>query len=281
MVAQIQKEKALQFRQMHAAGAPVLVLGNACDAASARVFEQVGFRAIGTTSSGVAAALGYRDGEQISREMLLEGVGRIARVINCPLSADIEAGYGETLSEVLVTVKAVIEAGAVGINIEESSIKDGRAPVDVAAHVERLKAIRELALSMDISLVINSWIDLFLLPGGDPASKVEEALARARAYLEAGADCVFPIGLKDAGVIERLAHEIKGPINIVASPFVSPIPELERMGVKRVSLASGAMRAMLAHLRAIGRELLTSGTYKAMEGMLSMDELSGLFSRTA
>src|SRR5205823_13307340 len=133
MVAQIQKEKALQFRQMHTASAPVLVLGNAWDAATARIFEQVGFRAIGTTSSGVAAALGYRDGEQISREMLLEVVERMARVISCPLSADIEAGFGGTLDEVLSTVRAVIEAGAVGINIEESV---GRAPVDVAAHVE-------------------------------------------------------------------------------------------------------------------------------------------------
>jgi len=274
MVTETQKEKARQFRQMHATGAPILVLGNAWDAASACILEQVGFRAIGTTSSGVAAVLGYRDGEQISRAMLLEVVERMARVINCPLSADIEAGFGGTLDEVLSTVRAVIEAGAVGINIEESV---GRAPVDVAAHVERLKAIRELARSMDIELVINSWIGLFLRPDGDPSSHIKEAVARAQAYFEAGADCVFPIGLRDTNVIERLAREISGPINVIAGPAMPAIPELERLGVARVSLASGAMRAVLAHLRAIGRELLESGTYGTMEGMLSVGEMNGLF----
>jgi len=277
MVTQTQKERARQFRQMHAAGAPILVIGNAWDAVSARLFEQTGFRAIGTTSSGVAASLGYDDGEQISRDMLVEIVARMTRVLTCPLTADIESGYGATLDEVLATVRAVIEAGAVGINIEESPIKGGRVPVDVAVHVERLKAIRRLAQEMDVELVINSWVGLFLGLTGNPADKADEAIERGRAYLQAGADCIFPIGLRDLSVIEKLVREINGPINVVGGPWLPPIPALERLGVARVSLASNALRVALAHLRTMGRELVEQGTYGGMKDMLSVGEMRGLF----
>src|SRR5579875_1517960 len=119
MAASNQKEKALQFRRFHE-GPPILVLPNAWDAASARLFEQAGARAIATTSSGVAAALGYPDGEHISREMMIEAVARITRVVDCPVTVDSEAGYGATVDEVCQTIRAVIETGAVGINIEDS-----------------------------------------------------------------------------------------------------------------------------------------------------------------
>lgn len=277
MVTQAQKDRARQFRQMHAVQAPILLIGNAWDAVSARLFEQTGFRAIGTTSSGVAAALGYQDGEQISRDMLVEIVGRMTRVLTCPLTADIESGYGATLDEVLTTMRAVIEAGAVGINIEETSIQAGRAPVDVAVHVERIKAIRKLAQEMDIELVINSWVGLFLGLSGNPADKADEAIERGRAYLQAGADCIFPIGLRDISVIEKLVRGINGPINVVAGPWLPPISELERMGVARVSLASNALRVVLAHLQAMGSELVEHGTYGGMKEMLSVGEMRGLF----
>lgn len=274
---QNQREKAIQFRQLHS-GHPILVLPNAWDAASARIFEQAGFPAIATTSSGVAASLGYPDGQQISRDMLVEVVQHITRVVKAPVTVDIEAGYGNTQEEVLQTVKAILDAGAVGINIEDSTKQGEKALVDIAFQVELLQAIQELASSMDIPLVINARTDVFLLPTGDPASRLEEAVRRANAYRQAEADCFFPIGLGDANTIAQLVQTISIPVNILVSPTTPSISELAQLGVARVSFGSGPMRATLAHLRRIARELLEHGTYMSMaEEMISGAELRSLF----
>src|SRR5712692_9154415 len=215
MISRLQKDKAVQFRHFHS-GPPMLVLPNAWDAASARIIEQAGFRAIATTSSGVAASLGYADGQRISRDMLVEVVARMTRVVACPLSVDLEAGYGDTIEEVLQTVKAVIAAGAVGINIEDSTKGQEKSLVDISFQVELLKAIREMASSLDMPLVINARTDVFLLPTGDPTSRFEQAVLRANAYRQAGADCLFPIGVSDANTIASLVQAINGPVNILA-----------------------------------------------------------------
>ncbi len=272
-----QKAKAIQFREMHY-GPSMLVLPNAWDAASARIFEQAGFRAVATTSSGVAAALGYPDGQRISRDMMVEVVKLMTRVVECPITVDIEAGFGNTIQEVLETVRAVIAAGAIGINIEDSTKGQEKALVDVSFQVELLKAIQETALSMDVPLVVNARFDVFLLGIGDPASRFEEAVRRANAYRQAGADCFFPIGLSDARMIADLVQAIDGPLNILASPVTPSIAELARLGVARVSFGSGMMRAVLARLRHIAQELLDHGTYTSMTGeMLSGAELRSLF----
>src|SRR5215469_721615 len=162
MNASAQQEKATQFRAFHH-GPPLLVLPNVWDAASARIIEQAGFRAIATTSSGVAAALGYSDGQHMSRELMTEAIARIVRVVESPVTADIEAGYGKTIEEVLQTVKAVIMTGAVGFNIEDSLKKQEKGLVDIAYQVELMQALRELANSMDMPFVINARVDVFLL----------------------------------------------------------------------------------------------------------------------
>src|SRR5438270_2858498 len=169
MASTTQKDKAVQFRSLHS-GSPILVLPNAWDAASARIFEQAGFPAIATTSSGIAASLGYADGQRISRDMMVEATERIVKAVSCPVSADIEAGYGDTIEEVLQTVRAIINAGAVGINIEDSTKEQEKALVDVSYQVELIKAIQELALSMDMPLVVNARTDVYLLPNGDATS---------------------------------------------------------------------------------------------------------------
>ncbi len=272
-----QKAKAIQFREMHY-GPSMLVLPNAWDAASARIFEQAGFRAVATTSSGVAAALGYPDGQRISRDMMVEVVKLMTRVVECPITVDIEAGFGNTIQEVLETVRAVIAAGAIGINIEDSTKGQEKALVDVSFQVELLKAIQETALSMDVPLVVNARFDVFLLGIGDPASRFEEAVRRANAYRQAGADCFFPIGLSDARMIADLVQAINGPLNILASPATPSIAELARLGVARVSFGSGMMRAVLARLRHIAQELLEHGTCTSMTGeTLSGAELRSLF----
>jgi len=274
-----QKERAAQFRQFHR-GSPMLILPNAWDAASARILEQAGCRGIATTSSGVAAALGYSDGQQISREMLVEATARITRVVECPVTADIEAGYGDSIAEVLQTVQAIIEAGAVGFNIEDSSSQPRKALVDVSYQVELIKALRELAASLDIPFVINARVDVFLLPAGALGSPIEEAVQRANAYLQAGAYCVYPIGYLQREVIADLVGAIDGPVNILGGSPAPELSDLQSLGVARVSFASRPMRSVLGHLRAIAHELLEHGSYASMEsGALSSPELASLFAR--
>ncbi len=277
MASRTQKDKAVQFRQLHF-GPQILVLPNAWDAASARILEQADFPAIATTSSGVAASLGYPDGQRISRDMMVENVAHMARVVECPITVDIEAGFGNSIAEVLQTVKAVMAAGAVGINIEDSTKQQEKSLVDVSFQVELLKAISEMASSMDMPLVVNARIDVFLLAIGDPADRFEHAVQRANAYRQAGADCIFTIGVSDASTIAGLVKAISGPINILAGPTPLSIPELAQLGVARVSFGSGLMRATLARLRRIAHELFEHGTYASMaEEMLSGRELRSLF----
>jgi 2-methylisocitrate lyase-like PEP mutase family enzyme len=272
-----QRDKALQFREMHH-GPSILVLPNAWDVASACIFERAGFRAIATTSSGVAASLGFPDGQQISRHMLVEVVEHMTRVVSCPITVDIEAGFGNTIEEVVETVKSVVTAGAVGINIEDSTKGQEQSLVDVSFQVELLKAIRELALSIDIPLVVNARIDVFLLKKGDPSEQFEEAVKRGKAYQQAGADCLFPIVLSDEHMITGLVQAIDDPINILVGPATPSIHDLAQRGVARVSFGSGMMRATLAHLHHIALELLEHGTCTSMvEETLSGAELRSLF----
>jgi len=271
-----QKDKAVQLRQLHS-GPQILVLPNAWDAASARIFEQAGFAAVATTSSGVAAALGYPDGQRISRDMLVENVAQMTRVVKCPITVDIEAGFGSSIEEVLQTVRTIITAGAVGINVEDSTKGQERALVNISKQVELLKAIKETASSLDVPLVVNARTDVFLLQVGDPHERLEQAVQRANTYRQAGADCLFPIGVSDAGTIASLVQAINGPVNILAGSSTPAIPELAQLGVARVSFGSGLMRAVLARLRHIAHDLREHGTYSSMsEEALSGVEFKGL-----
>ena len=277
MAAITQKEKANQFRQLHS-GPDMLVLPNAWDAASARILERAGFQAIATTSSGVAASLGFPDGQHISRDMLLGVVENITRVVSCPVSIDLEAGFGDSIEEVVKTVKAIIKTGAVGINIEDTTKQGQPSLVDRTYQIELLKAIQGAAASMDVPLVINARTDIYLLPGDDVGHRFEQAVERANAYLQVGADCAFPIGVSDAPTIAQLVKAVAGPINVIAGPPTSTLSELAQLGVARVTFASGLMRATLGHLQHIARELLANGTYTNMsEHMLSGRDFRSLF----
>lgn len=274
----IQQERARRLRQLH--HDPVLlVLPNVWDAASARIVEEAGFPAIATASTGVAAALGYSDGQQVSRELMIEAIARITRVVDLPVTADIEAGYGKTLAEILDTVRMVIAAGAVGINIEDSTPDAEDKLVDIAAQVELIQALRQQANTLGIPLVINARTDVFLLGIGAPEQRFEHAVQRANAYLQAGADCVYPIGRFDHDLIANLVKAINGPINILGGPPAPTLPELEQLGVARVSLAGDIMRAALGHMRTIITELHQHGTYTTLQqDSLSGSEFSALFS---
>ncbi len=279
MDAREQRERAVRLRQMHRAGQP-LVLPNVWDAASARIVEGAGFGAIATTSSGVATALGYPDGERIGRDLLIEVTARIIRAVACPVTADIEAGYGDATAEVLDTVRRVIEAGAVGFNIEDSRPRLNHHLVDLDEQVALIQALRQLAATMDVPFVINARVDVFLHGSGELPVRIAEGVRRGNAYLAAGADCVYPIGTLDRDSVAALVAGIAGPVNMLGGPGSLTIPQLAALGVARVSLGGRVMSALLGHLRAVAREVLEQGTYTLMSATtLSGAEFGHLFAR--
>jgi 2-methylisocitrate lyase-like PEP mutase family enzyme len=267
--------KALQFRQLHR-GPGVLILPNAWDVASARIFEDAGFPAIATTSAGIAFSLGYPDGQRIPREEMMARIGRIARAVHVPVTADIEAAYGPGPEDAARTTRELIEAGVVGMNLEDGSDDPNQPLIDMPLAVEKIRAARQAAVKIPAQIVINARTDVYLLPGGDPEADYSEAVRRLVAFRDAGADCVFAPGLKDADRIGRLVKAVECPVNILAVPGTPSIPELEKLGVIRVSLGSGPMRATLALLRRIATELKASGAYGAMEEAVPYAEVNKL-----
>lgn len=264
------------FQALHREG--LFILANAWDAASARVFEAAGCVAVGTSSAGVAFSLGCRDGERVSREEMLAAVARIARAVEVPVSADMESGYGDTLEAVAETVQAVIQAGAVGINLEDAAF-DGRL-FDLPLQVEKIRAARRAADASGVPFVINARTDVFWHKLGEPRERLPLAIARATAYRQAGADCLFVPGAVELETIRTLVKEIPGPLNVLASPGCPPIAALAEAGVRRVSLGSGPMRAAMGLARRIAEELFGEGTYQALhQGAIPYLEANALFER--
>ena len=259
-----QRERAEILRRLHQ-GPHILVLPNVWDVVTARIVEASGFAALATTSAGVAFALGYPDGERISREEMAAAVRRIAARVRVPVTADMEAGYGRTPQAAAETAREVIAAGAVGMNLEDAPA-DGDGLFDVGLQAERLRAVRESAESAGVPLVINARTDVFLASVGAPETRLSHAVRRLNAYRAAGADCLFAPGVTDRGTIATLVREVGGPLNILAGPGGPPVPELEALGVRRLSLGSGVIRATLGLVRRIADELRGPGTFSALVG---------------
>jgi len=194
--SQYLKEKAEEFRSLHHAKR-ILVLPNAWDVPSARIFEDAGFPAIATSSAALAVSIGYPDGEKIGKEELFSVVRKIAGVLNIPLSVDIESGFGATIDSLSDTIRRVIESGAVGINIEDISDFEKKTLLPVEKQVERIRAVKSVSDSLDIPLLINARTDAYRFGAGDEKARLDEAIRRERAYEAAGADCLYPIGLTD------------------------------------------------------------------------------------
>jgi 2-methylisocitrate lyase-like PEP mutase family enzyme len=261
--------KAELLRKLHE-GPDVLVLPNAWDAISARVMESEGFPAVATTSAGCAAVLGYADGQQIPRAEMIFLVAKIAAAVDVPVTADVEAGYGDAVQ----TAHDLLAAGAVGLNLEDM---DENALLPVATQVDRIRAIRE---AFGLSIVINARTDIFLAQLGDPATRFERTVERLNQYRDAGADCLFVPGVKDAETIGRLAQAIRGPLNILATPGAPSIAEMKRLGVARVSLGSGPSRVALGAIRRLARDLKQYGTFEALgTESIPYDEVQKLLTR--
>ncbi|WP_267226591.1 isocitrate lyase/PEP mutase family protein [Dyella silvae] len=274
----VHRSRAEYFQQLHA-GAEPLVLPNAWDAASARIIENAGAKAIATTSDGMAWGLGYPGGQQMTVQELLSTCLRICRVVNVPVSADIEQGYGSDAQETGELVEALIRGGVVGINMEDGMASDGQTLASSGVLSERIAEARAVSLRLDLPLFINARIDTYFAPGLDAQTRFEETCTRARSYIDAGASGIFVPGLADLEQIASLAKLLPVPLNIYAGYAGAPISTvLGELGVRRISLGCGTMQASLAHLDRIAREALAQGCSATMGGlMLSVSQASNLF----
>jgi 2-methylisocitrate lyase-like PEP mutase family enzyme len=274
-----QTEKAEAFRRMHDRQ-HILVLPNAWNAASARVFEQAGCKAVATTSAGVSHAVGYPDGEVIPRDEMITMIRWIARSVSVPVTADMESGFGRDAAEIAETVRMVIAAGAVGINLEDTVHGGERKLYDLPEAVERVRAAREAANAAGVPIVINARTDVYLVGASEKSTRFEHAVRRLNAYREAGADCLYPMGIFDTDTIARLAKGINGPINVMGAPSVPAVTELERLGVARVSTASGPARVALTATRRVAEHLMRDGSFEIFGGdTISGQEANALFAR--
>jgi len=270
-----QKTKADALRAMHHSQDPLLLV-NVWDVASARIVEESGFSAVATTSAGIAFATGYPDGQKIPREEMLAAISRIARAVRVPVTADMEAGYGNRPEDAASTARAVLEAGAVGLNLEDATGDPAHPLADLPLQLEKIHAVREATASLKVPLVLNARTDVYLLQVGDASTRYDQTIRRLHAFCDAGADCVFVPGLRDALTIGRLVADLQCPVNILAVAGSASVPELAALGVKRISLGSGPMRATLGLLRRLAIELKGSGTYSAMDGAPSHAEMNAL-----
>lgn len=262
MVTAAQQAKARTLRSLHEDG--VLVLPNAWDAGSAAVIAGAGAPVVATTSAGMSWALGRPDGQQVSRAEMTAAIARIVAAVDVPVTADVEGGYGPTPADVAATVAAVIGAGAVGVNVEDSLAPGG--PLhEPAAQVERIVAARQAATAAGLpELVINARTDVYLFGIGEPEGRLEDVLARAEAYAAAGADCLFVPGLLDLEVLAPLANKVSLPINAMVGPGAPSVAALQAAGVRRVSLGPAIALAAYGVAQRAVAEVFGAGTYDAL-----------------
>ena len=264
------------FRSRHY-GPPLLLLPNAWDAMSARVFVAAGFDVIATTSGGVAWALGYADGEQTPWAEVVAATARIVRVAQVPVTADIEAGYGDTSDAVMNSVAEIIRAGVVGVNLEDG-IPGSTTPIrNIADAADRIRAAREAARAAGIPIVINARTDLYLRNIGNEATRFDEAVARGKAYLDAGADCFYPITLREPSTIGRLVKALAAPININIRAGLPNVAELEALGVARASTASQVSLMAMATTRQVAEELRKTDRFDALAPTITQADAQRLF----
>ena len=272
----IQADRARHFRLLHERRP--LVLPNAWDAASARIIELAGAAAIASTSAGVSWAHGYGDGQQLERGQMIEAIRRIVQAVTVPVTADIESGYGNGgVYDVGETVRAMIEVGAVGINLEDSPGPDGQKLQSPERQAERIHAARSAARSARVDLFINARTDVYLMQAVAPESRFDEVARRWAVYRAAGADGLFVPGVIDRDTITALVKATGAPLNIMAGPGAPAMSELGKLGVARVSVGPAITMAALTATQRVARELLEPGTYAGLEDGLSFRELNQLF----
>ncbi len=272
MVSNTQKEKAERFLKYHH-DKEILVLLNSWDIGSSRLIEACGYKAIATTSMGIAASLGYPDCQIIKLSEMINAVRGIVNSVQVPVTVDIEAGYGNNINEIINSVKEFIATGISGINIEDS-IELSPVLIDETEFCERISAIRELSESLGFHLVINARTDSFYTSPDSPKKNLSESIKRGNKYREAGADCIFVQPVWDKKTIATLVKEINAPVNILANPSIGAglppsVSELQDLGVARLSLGSSLMKATLALIKKAADEISEKGTYNVISDALT------------
>ncbi|MGV3529437.1 MAG: isocitrate lyase/PEP mutase family protein [Flavisolibacter sp.] len=272
-----QNEKALQLRQLHHAE-NLLILPNIWDVLGAKLLESLGYPAIATASASIAYANGYPDGEKIPFEDLCSILSKISNNVNSPVTADIESGYAVDDNQLREYIKLLIETGIVGINIEDTNHKTNTI-FSIERQCARIKLIRSVAGEHGIPLFINARTDVLLHEKDFPTaeSKYEELLKRGSAYKEAGADCFYPIALRQKEAIQGMVSQLKMPVNILTLPGIPELKALKEMGVARVSLGPSFLKAAIKAMKSLAIELKNyEGLSSITENEISSDYLKSL-----
>ena len=255
-----QAAKAQILLTLHNNG-KLLILPNVWNPIGARMLESKSFPAVATASAAIAESLGYSDGEQLKLDSMLDMIARIVRSVNVPVTADLEAGYSDSISGLQENISRLLDTGAVGINFEDSW-DDSAHLRPIPEQVERIQAVRAVAEKRGIPLVINARTDSFFAEGfSSLEDRIEDVITRANAYLKAGADCIYPIGASDKETLKVLRQRINAPINVLASAKTASLKELQEIGINRVSFGPYVFRSLLAKESAMYDEFNNLGSY--------------------
>jgi len=273
----VANEKSRKLRELVRAP-EILVMPGAYDVLSALLFEQMGFKAIQGTSGGIAASLGYPDGEAMSRDLFLQWSGTFAAAVNVPFNADGERGYGDEAG-VSETVRALVARGVAGMNLEDGAAKGKGGLVELSEQLRKIKAVMETKRQLGSEFFLNARVDAFHVIPDDPKKALDEAIRRGNAYAEAGGDCIFYLFLHSAEIIGRIAKEVKAPVSILAGPQSPSVSELQDLGVARVSYGSGFTKAAITGARRLAQEILEKGTCNLLKDGVQTPEIVALVAK--
>ena len=270
-------EKSRRLRELVRAP-EILIMPGAYDVLSALLFEQMGFKAIQGTSGGIAAAVGFPDGEAISRDQFIELSGNFAAAVSVPFNADGERGYGDE-SGVRETVRALVARGVAGMNLEDGAAKGKGGLVELSEQLRKIKAVMDTKRELGSEFFLNARVDSFHVMPDDPKRALHEAIHRGNAYAEAGGDCIFYLFLHSAEIIGTIAKEVQAPISILAGPQSPSVQELQDLGVARVSYGSGFTKAAITAVKRLAQEILDNGTCSMLKDSMQTPELTALVTK--
>jgi 2-methylisocitrate lyase-like PEP mutase family enzyme len=270
-------EKSRKLRDLVRAP-EILIMPGAYDVLSALLFEQMGFKAIQGTSGGIAAAVGYLDGEMMSRDQFIELSGNFAAAVSVPFNADGERGYGDEVG-VRDTVRALVARGVAGMNLEDGASKSQGGLVELSEQLRKIKAVMETKRELGSEFFLNARVDSFHVMPDDPKRALHEAIHRGNAYAEAGGDCIFYLFLHSAETIGTVAKEVQAPISILAGPQSPSVKELQDLGVARVSYGSGFTKAAITGVKRLAQEILEKGTCNQLKDGMQTPELTALVAK--
>ncbi|HXV48394.1 MAG TPA: isocitrate lyase/phosphoenolpyruvate mutase family protein [Candidatus Binatia bacterium] len=269
--------KSRRLRELIAAP-EILVMPGAYDVLSALLFQQLGFEAIQCTSGGIAAALGYPDGEVISRDLFIQVTASFAAAVSVPVNADGEKGYGDE-EGVKETVRSLVGAGVAGMNLEDSVAKSRGGLVELSQQLRKINSVMDTKRELGSEFFLNARVDSFHVITDDPKRALDEAIRRGNAYAEAGGDCIFYLNLHSAAIIGTVAKEVKAPISILAGPQSPSVSELQDLGVARVSYGSGFMKAAISGTKRLAQEILEKGTCSLLKDGMQTPEINALVTK--